>query len=182
MQLWRSVVFQRRIHNSAQISEVNCAPLSDVIIAGTPKRGIQLKNSASVQSLVLVAERGIASNHLVDLSMIVNRCVKPLDDGRGPTISTCICEKRLEGTGICCISDLVCLCIFPFWQSAQLSHHSFTSLFSFFQTNLSEIILLVALIPGCEIVWRAEKTSLFIVSGTRGRGVPVETSHNNSTF
>ena len=56
------------------------------------------------------------------------------------------------------------------------------SLFSFFQTNLAEIILLVALIPGCEIVWRAEKTSLFIVSGTRGRGVPVETSHNNYTF
>ena len=110
------------------------------------------------------------------------RNVKPLKDGRGPTISTCMYEKRLEGTGICCTSDLVCLCIFPFWQSAQLSHHSFTSLFSFLQTNLAEIILLVALIPGCEIVWRAKKISLYIASGTRGRGVPAETSHNNSTF
>ena len=35
----------RQIHNSAQISEVNCAPLSDVIviIVGTPKRA-KLKN------------------------------------------------------------------------------------------------------------------------------------------
>ena len=128
------------------VSEVNCAPLSDVIIAGTPKHAIQLKNSASEQSLVLVAEREIASNHLVNLSIIVNRCVKPLEDGKGPTLSTCVC-------------------IFPFWQSAQLLHHSFISLLSFFQTNLAEIILLVALIPGCEILWRAEKTSLFIVSG-----------------
>ena len=76
----------RQIHNSAQISEVTCAPLSDVIIVGTPKRA-KLKNSALEQSLLLVAERGIAPNHLIDLSMIVNICVKPLENGSGPTIS-----------------------------------------------------------------------------------------------
>ena len=128
----------RRIHNSAQISEVNCAPLSDVIviIVGTPKRA-KLKNSALEQSLLQV-----------DLSMIVNICVKPLEDGRGPTISMYlhVYVKNI------------------YKESSQLSHHSFTSLLSFFLNNFAEIILLVALIPGCEIVQK--KNFLFIISGT----------------
>ena len=113
----------RLIHNYAQISEVNCAPLSDVIviIVGTPKRA-KLKNSALEQSLLLVAERGIASNHLADLSMIVNICVKPLEDGRGPTISMYlhVYVKNI------------------YKESSQLSHHSFTSLLSFFKTILQK--------------------------------------------
>ena len=93
----------RQIHNSAQISEVTCAPLSDVIviIVGTPKRA-KLKNSALEQSLLQV-----------DLSMIVNICVKPLENGSGPTISLSSIYMYMGKT------SLKNRNLFPFWQSAQ---------------------------------------------------------------
>ena len=47
-----------------------------------------------------ISVRGIASGHLVDLSMHVKRYVKPLDEGKGPTRSTCTCANLLKGTGI----------------------------------------------------------------------------------
>ena len=42
---------------------------------------------ALADSVVVVSRRGIASGKRVVLSIMVRRCVKPEDGGRGPTIS-----------------------------------------------------------------------------------------------
>ena len=57
-------------------------------------------NMAEAHSSAEIPVRGIASCHLVDLSMHVKRYVKPLDEGKGPTRSTCTCANLLKGTGI----------------------------------------------------------------------------------
>jgi len=61
----------RRRHMASQREEVNCAPLSDVMMSGTPKRAIQWANSAWAQARAVVADIGAASTHLVDRSIIV---------------------------------------------------------------------------------------------------------------
>jgi hypothetical protein len=68
--------------------DVNCAPRSLVMIAGTPKRDIQPWNIAEAHSAAEIPAKGITSGHLVDLSIQVKRYVKPCDEGRGPTRST----------------------------------------------------------------------------------------------
>ena len=70
--------------------EVNWGPLSLVITARTPNLEIHVE----------IPARGIASGHLVYLSMHVNRYVKPCEEGKGPTRSTCTCANLLKGTGI----------------------------------------------------------------------------------
>jgi len=78
--------------------EVIWAPLSLVITAGTPNLEIHPWNMAEAHSAADIPVRGIASGHLVDLSMHVK--IKPLDEGKGPTRSTCTCANLLKGTGI----------------------------------------------------------------------------------
>jgi hypothetical protein len=56
-----------------QREEVNCGPQSEVIIAGRPKREIQVVRRAAVQSAVVVEESGTTSGHLVVWSMMVKR-------------------------------------------------------------------------------------------------------------
>jgi hypothetical protein len=51
-------------------ADVNLAPLSDVMVAGTPDRETQL---ALAQSATVMDERGMASGHFDDLSIIANR-------------------------------------------------------------------------------------------------------------
>ena len=55
---------------------------------------------AEAHSDAEIPARGIASGHLVDLSMHVKRYVNPCEEGKGPTRSTCTCENLLKGTGI----------------------------------------------------------------------------------
>jgi len=74
---------------SAQIDDVNWLPLSEVMMAGMPNRAIQLLMRASTQVSVSMEVKGMASSHLLDRSMIVNRYRKPsLETVRGPTKST----------------------------------------------------------------------------------------------
>jgi hypothetical protein len=54
-------------------ADVNLAPLSDVMVAGTPNRETQLAKMALAQSATVMDERGMASGHLDVLSIIVNR-------------------------------------------------------------------------------------------------------------
>ena len=54
-------------------ADVNLAPLSDVMVAGTPNREIQLAKMALAQSATVMDERGMASGHLDVLSIIVKR-------------------------------------------------------------------------------------------------------------
>ena len=53
--------------------EVNCVPLPEVIVFGTPNRVIQFEKIALTVSAVEVVEDGTASDQRVDLSMMVKR-------------------------------------------------------------------------------------------------------------
>jgi hypothetical protein len=57
--------------------EVNWAPLSVVTVTSMPKRATQLAMKASTHVLASMLRRGTASNHLVDLSMMVSRYTWP---------------------------------------------------------------------------------------------------------
>ena len=76
--------------------EVKWVPLSLVITAGTPNLEIHPWNMVEAHSAAEIPVRGIASDHLVDLSMHVKRYVKPLDEGKGPTSCMHMC-KPSEG-------------------------------------------------------------------------------------
>jgi hypothetical protein len=62
-----------RLQRPAHRVDVNWAPLSDVIMVGTPNRDIQPVKRALAQSAVVMDERGMASGHLEVRSIIVNR-------------------------------------------------------------------------------------------------------------
>ncbi len=52
---------------------MNWAPLSEVMVAGTPKRDTQPAKRALAQSAAVMEASGMASGHLDVQSMIVNR-------------------------------------------------------------------------------------------------------------
>jgi len=76
--------WQREDHKE----EVNCAPLSLVMVSGTPNLWIHPWSRADAQSAAVVDDRGIASGQRVVRSMTVNKNVKPEETGKGPTRST----------------------------------------------------------------------------------------------
>ena len=67
------------ISSSEQIADhkedVNCVPLSLVMIAETPKCAIHPRKMAEAHSAAEIPTRGITSDHLVDVSSIVKRYV-----------------------------------------------------------------------------------------------------------
>ena len=62
-----------RLHRPAQRADVNWAPLSEVMVAGTLKRDTQPAKRALAQSAVVMKASRMASGHLDVRSMIVNR-------------------------------------------------------------------------------------------------------------
>ncbi len=92
-----------------QSAEVNCAPLSEVIVCGTPNLVIQDEQKTSAQAEAVVEDRGTASAHRVVRSTMVKMCVKPCEGGSGPTISTCTWEKRRSGIGMAVAGGEMCL-------------------------------------------------------------------------
>ena len=62
-----------RLHRPAQRADVNWAPLSEVMVAGTPKRDTHPAKRALAQSAAVMEASGMASGHLDVRSMIVNR-------------------------------------------------------------------------------------------------------------
>jgi hypothetical protein len=62
-----------RLHRPAQRAYVNWAPLSEVMVAGTPKRDTQPAKRALGQSAAVMEASGMASGNLDVRSMIVNR-------------------------------------------------------------------------------------------------------------
>ncbi len=71
-----------------QSADVNCVPLSDVIVCGMPNLAIQVEHSASAQAEAVMEDRGTASAHRVVRSIMVKMCVWPCEGGSGPTMST----------------------------------------------------------------------------------------------
>ena len=104
-----------RWHRTAHTAEVNCTPLSVTMTAGTPKREIHPATRASAQAVAVVEERGIASTHLVERSIIVMMWVWPSELAcRGPTRSTWMWENRCEGTGMGSTGVVMLVVIFAF--------------------------------------------------------------------
>jgi hypothetical protein len=98
------------------------------MVEGTPKRLTQPDTSASAAVVASMFFTGTASSHLVDLSIIVNRYLKPSAEvGRGPTKSTWMWLNLLAGTGIGSVAAGGCLVTLPRWQSWQSLHHLETS-------------------------------------------------------
>jgi hypothetical protein len=62
-----------RLHRLAHREDVNWAPLSEVMVAGTPKRDTQPVKRALAQSAAEMEASGMASGHLDVLSMMMNR-------------------------------------------------------------------------------------------------------------
>ena len=62
-----------REERADQRLEVKTDPLSDVICRGTPTLEIQCWRRADAHSAAVALRRGMASGHLVALSIIVNR-------------------------------------------------------------------------------------------------------------
>jgi len=60
-----------------QTEEVNWVPRSDVRVAGTPKREIQVEINARTQDSAVIDCSGATSGHRVVLSIIVNRYWNP---------------------------------------------------------------------------------------------------------
>ncbi len=78
----------------AHSEEVNWRPWSEVRMDGTPNLATQDEMRASTQSSAAMDFKGAASNHLDDLSTIVNKYLKPSAyAGSGPTRSTCTWVK-----------------------------------------------------------------------------------------
>jgi hypothetical protein len=78
----------RSEHRLDHKAEVNCGPLSLVMIPGTPNLWIQPWRRAAAQSAAVMEVSGNASGQRVVLSMIVKRYEYPEERGSGPTIST----------------------------------------------------------------------------------------------
>jgi hypothetical protein len=53
-----------RLHRPVQRADVNWAPLSEVMVAGTLKRDTQPAKRAMAQSAVVMEASGMASGHL----------------------------------------------------------------------------------------------------------------------
>ena len=141
--------------------EVNWAPLSLLIIAGTLNPEIHPWNKAEAHSVAEIPARGKASGQRVDLSTQVNRYVKPWEGGRGATRSTWTCENILNRTGIFSGRSWTWRRIFPRWQDRQTRHQSLISLVRPRLTNLDDIKSLEALVPvGQRISWNVEKKVL----------------------
>ena len=99
-----------------QTSDVKTEPRSDVMCSGRPNLLIQASSRADAHDKVVASSFGIASSHLVDLSMIVNRYRLPSELGSGPTISTWMCPNRRVGCWKLPRDALVCLCTLLRWQ------------------------------------------------------------------
>jgi hypothetical protein len=78
----------RREQRLGHKAEVNCGPLSLVMIPGTPNLWIHPWRRAAAQSAAVVDVSGNAPGQRVVLSITVNRYKKPEERGSGPTRST----------------------------------------------------------------------------------------------
>ena len=100
------------VQSADQTDPVNCAPLSLVIKAGTPKHATQQPIKAFTRVVVVMSAMGNASGHLVVLSTAVNKYLKPSLTGKGPTMSMLTDENGTSGIGTRRIGAEVCRVIF----------------------------------------------------------------------
>jgi hypothetical protein len=98
-----------RLYRPAHRADVNWAPLSDVMVAGTPNGDTQPAKRALAQLAAVMDVSVMASGHLEVWSMMVNRLVWTREGGSGPTRSTWMWAKRRWGT--CISASCRCTCL-----------------------------------------------------------------------
>jgi len=130
----------RRVYvfSSNQISKMfeNCCLklCSVVIVFGEPNRDIQwVQNAVAIVSAVIF-ERGTASGHRVNLSIIVRHYRQFCCNGI-TTMSRWTWSSLPFGTSIFSGERWLCLWILERWQARQTLHHSRTFLFIEGHTN-----------------------------------------------
>jgi hypothetical protein len=73
---WKAVGRLREMPNLAHridhTTDVNCGPRSEVMHSGTPNLATHVATKMSAHDVVEMSLRGMASNHLVDLLIMVN--------------------------------------------------------------------------------------------------------------
>jgi hypothetical protein len=99
--------------------------------------------------------------------------------GRGPTRSTCTCENRCSGIGILSTGVEHVPPGLPRAHPVHSLHQVLTAAAHPFHTKRLLTSRLVALFPGCARPCSAWKMRFCHATGTRGRGVPVDTSHSS---
>ena len=161
---WKEVVLLILILSSDDSSfqrlDINCLPLSDVIPNGIPNRDIHVIR-ALVQSSAVWSFMGMASGHHVYLSMIVNKYLFSLHDGRGPTMSTWMLVKRCDGVRNDFNGVITCLSTLDFWQSKHSLDHSIASLLMLCHMNLANSRRRVVFLPGWDKLCIKLNTFLF---------------------
>ena len=150
--------------------------LSVEIVEGTPERLIQLLTKAWGTVSALISVIGMASDHHVNWSIQVSRCVNPLEGGSGPTMSMCSMSNCASGVAKVDNGVTVCRWILKYWHLMHVLAHCQTSLLIPGQTYLVVIRLCVARMLGCKIEWRWLKTLCWNWTGTTGLRVPLHVS------
>lgn len=123
------------------------------MISGAPNLAIQVvkKHVAIVSADVSVI--GVASGHLVYLSIIVRQYLLPFTTGNGPTMSRCMCWKRSSGTSMCSGIRRLWRWILVRWHGKHVRTHAVVSLFMFGHMKRLAMALRVAFAPGCDALW-----------------------------
>ena len=129
------------------ISEPNCEPRSEVMVAGTPNVWIQPNANPSMTLWAVMSARGNATGQRVNRSTIVSRYLNPFERGR-VTRSICMCSNRLSGTLKSPIGGTVCLRTLACWHWRHSRAHFDTSSLIEGQTTLEQMDCLVLSTPG----------------------------------
>ena len=127
-----------------------------------------LMHDSAVASLM-----GIASGHLVVLSMIVNKYFTLCEGGSGPTMSTWRWPNRRVGSENAPMPDSVLRIVFEVWQWVQERAHCLMSRAIPGHMYFCFINFRAARREGCERPWTRSKALRRRGSGTHGRGVPL---------
>ena len=160
-----------------QVAEVNCAPRSEVPVAGTPKRAIHVDMNALAVVSAFMSGNGATSAQRFVRSIMVSRYWNPLRRGRGPTRSTWTCWNLDFGTGIGETGALVCRETLNRWHASHERAHLLTSAAILGHTYERDMSDSVVLPDGWDKLWTARKMRSHQVRGTRILGCEVDTSH-----
>src|SRR6266540_7483450 len=126
------------LHQSLNSDPVNCVPLSVIILLGTPNlTTMSWKNSFALATVIVAT--GLASIHLVNLSMATKRCVKPPGTlCRGLTMLRPQTANN-HVIGIVCNSCAgTCICQAKYWHPSHLRMISSASVIELARRNLAD--------------------------------------------
>ncbi len=146
------------------------------MVSGTPNLKIHPENNAAATDVAAVLVRGMASIHLLILSMMVRMWLWPKEIVSGPTRSMWMWANLRWGTGIVRGLTWTCRWILDCWHFAQSLVQALTSLLIPDQTNLEHNSHFGASVLGWAMLWMWLKMARQCPSGTSSLHTPVDVS------